>query len=198
MLNDDDIRKLWSKYQLSDDQLNYIMNDVPPCHAFLESLSISQPELTLTLLRDTIECNCEHPNKAIFKKIENDIKARLISYSLDTELGSLIVNPEHWLHFLTSLADNLLHRTPAQLQPSWQNVASTHGYKRKQIKALEDENKVKESRAERFLSVLYAEMPSLPLSDFTEKLEEISRVDASNLVKGWKVHEVIIILHHCF
>ena len=191
MLDYDDIRKLCFMFQLSKDQSTYIMTNVPPCHAFLESLSISQPELSLQSLRQTIEQNCEYPNTAIFSKIEEDINSGLISYSLDAELGALIDDPQHWLHVSTTLANGLLHIVPTQLQPSWQNVASSHGYIPKQINALEVTNQVEESRAERFLSVLCAHSPSLPLSVFTEKLEEIFRVHASNLVKQWS-HEAMV------
>ena len=191
MLDNDDIRKLCFKFQLSNDQLNYIMTNVPPCHAFLESLSISQPELSLQSLRQTIEQNCEYPNTAIFSKMEEDINSGLISYSLDAELGALIDDPRHWLHVSTTLANGLLHIVPDQLQLSWQNVASSHGYITEQIKTLEVKNQVEESTAERFLSVLCAHSPSLPLSDFTEKLEEICRVDASNLVKQWS-HQAML------
>ena len=122
----EEIKKLCEKFEITE-LLSYIITDVPPCHAFLESLSISQPELSLQCLRHTIEHNCKHPNKAIFSKIEKDINSGLISYTLDAELGALIDNPEHWLHILTNLANNLLHTATAQLVPSWKNVACSHG-----------------------------------------------------------------------
>ena len=195
----EDIRKLCSKFGLSNGQVEYIMTEVPPCHAFFESLSISIPDLSLQGLRCTIEDKCKPPNKIIFTEIEEAISSKSISYCLDSELGVVVDGSKQWLHFLVTLANNLLPATPDQ-KPTWKTVASFHDYETKHIKAFESKNSVEESRPERFLSVLLAHDPLLPLSDFTKKLEEIGRMDASNLVKNWPnqtmVRQVISLLYH--
>ena len=152
-------------------------------------------------MRCTIENECKPPNKIIFTEIAEAISSLSISYCLDSELGVVVDDSKQWLHFLVTLANNLLPATPDQ-SPTWKTVASSHGYKMKHIKAFESKNWVEESRPERFLSVLLAHDPLLPLSNFTKKLEEIGRMDASNLVKNWPnqtmVRQVISLLYHSF
>jgi len=176
-----DIRKLCSEYQLSKEQCNYIMADVLPCHAFFESLSISQPELSLRHLRDTIEKKSVPNNKAIFIEIEEAIESGLISCSLDVQLGVLIDDSKTWLHILTILASHLLPQYPSQL-PSWKHIASYHGFS-KSIKSFEAKNQVKESPTERFFSVLFSHIPSFFFCEIAKKLEDIGRKDASNCIK---------------
>lgn len=179
---DEAINKLCTKFELSDQQCKYIMSEMLPCHAFFESLSISQPELSLQCLRHTIEQKFKHPNKAIFLEIEKDINSGSISYTLDAELGALIDDPEHWLHILTNLANNLLQSATAQLLPSWKNVASYHEYKADYIETFESKNKLIRSTAERFLSVLFAHNPFCSASDLAQSLQEIGRKDVSDVM----------------
>jgi len=177
-----DIRKLCSEYQLSKEQCNYIMADVLPCHAFFESLSISQPELSLRHLRDTIEKKSVPNNKAIFIEIEEAIESGLISCSLDVQLGVLIDDSKTWLHILTILASHLLPQYPSQL-PSWKDIALLHGFSMRNIKSFEAKNQVKDSRTKRFLSVLFSHIPSFFFCEIAKKLEDIGRKDASNCIK---------------
>jgi len=148
---------------------------------FFESLSISQPELSLRHLRDTIEKKSVPNNKAIFIEIEEAIESGLISCSLDVQLGVLIDDSKTWLHILTILASHLLPQYPSQL-PSWKHIASYHGFS-KSIKSFEAKNQVKESPTERFFSVLFSHIPSFFFCEIAKKLEDIGRKDASNCIK---------------
>ena len=177
-----DIRKLCSEYQLSEEQCNYIMADVFPCHAFFESLSVSHPELSLRCLILTIDMKSGPESKSIFAKIQEAIESKLISCSLDVKLGFLIDNSKNWLHILTILANHLFQESPSI--PSWKEIASCYDFSMSSIELFEAKNELKKSRTERFFSVLFSHIPSCLFCEIAEKLEGIGRKDASKCIKN--------------
>ena len=185
----EDIRKLCSKFKMTNAQCRHILNQVLPCHALFENLAIARPELSLQDFKSTIE-SCDQPNVSIFEEIEEDIMSRLVSVTLDSQLGTLIDDSKSWSYTLTALANNLLPKT-ATAKPAWKIVASCLGYTAEHITAFTVKNRVDKSSTERLISVLFSDSPSLSPLVFAEKLEEIQRNDAAYMVKDWAKEAVV-------
>ena len=185
----EDIRKLCSKFKMTNVQCRHILNQVLPCHAFFENLAIARPELSLQDFKSTIE-SFDQPNVSIFEEIEEDIMSRLVSVTLDSQLGTLIDDSKSWSYTLTALANNLLPKT-ATAKPAWKSVASCLGYTAEHITAFTVKNRVDKSSTERLISVLFSDSPSLSPLVFAEKLEEIQRNDAAYMVKDWAKEAVV-------
>ena len=179
----EDIRKLCSKFEMTKAQCRHILNQVPPCHAFFENLAIARPQLSLQKLKAKIESS-NQPNVSIFAKIEKDIRNSRVSVTLDSKLGAIIDDSNSWSYTLTALANKLLPET-ATAKPPWKRLASRLGYTNDHITAFTVKNEVDKSSTERLISVLFSDSPSLSPLAFAEKLEEIQRNDAANIVKDW-------------
>ena len=185
----EDIKKLCSKFEMTNAQRKHILTLMPPCHAFFENLAIASPELSLRDLKSIIE-SFDPPNRSIFADIEKDIGSKLVSVTLDSQLGVLIDDSKSWSYILTALANNLLSEA-ATAEPSWKRVASRLGYRIEHIKAFMAKNRVDRSSAQKLISVLFADNPSLSHRDFMQKLEEIQRIDAANMVRHWAMETVV-------
>ena len=189
------LRDLLLVFELSSEDRCKVLNSATPCLAFFENLSKKKPKLSLHELREDIEIKTRHPNKMIFKKIDEDIEKGLAKFTLDSTLGELSAFPKDWCYILDTIAGNL---TPEKetLLISWENIASLHKYTADDIANFKRMARNQdESPFQKFLFLLCTNQPSLTVSEFVNKLEKIKRKDAATMVKRWlKSNMVSIVL----
>ena len=188
------LKDLLLAFELSYEDRCKVLNSATPCLAFFENLSKKEPELSLRDLRHDIEIKAMHPNKMIFKKIEEDIANSFVSFTLDSTLGELSAVPKNWFYILETIAGNL---TPEKetLLISWESIASFHEYRIAEINNFKIIARYRvESPFQKFLSFLCANQPSLTVSEFVKKLRKIKREGAAEMVEEWLENATVSIV----
>ena len=178
------IKDLSLRCDLSYKDRCHVMNSKVPCRSFVEDLFRTKTNLSLCDLKNDIERLCKIPNKKIFKRIEEDIKNNLVTFSLDSKLYELAENPKIMLYIEDKIVDNLIPEEGTQL-PTWKDVGSCHGYETSDLNSFCDNFQSTDSRTQRLLSLLCARKELLPISILIEKLKHMHRNDIVIVVEEW-------------
>ena len=186
------IKELLFVFEFSYEERCKILSSSTACLAFFEHLSKCRPNLTLRDLRNDVENEyvCSHPisNMSIFMKIDEDIWNGFVSFKLDSTLGELSAVPNDWQYILERVAGELIPEK-GTMRPSWENVASAHGYSTDDIHYFKRHSTEHDKRPlQKLLSLLCAREHAPTVSLFVEKLREIKRADVASMVEGWQLN----------
>ena len=185
-LENSSIKELLLELELSYEDHCKILTCATPSQAFFENLSKSRPSLSLRELRACVEDTIPtaQPNMAIFTEIEEDIAKRHVSFTLDTTLGKLFKNAKDWIYVSERIAGNLVQEESTRLI-SWENVASSYGYRSCEIAAFQKKNR-EDGQLKKLFSLLCEKSPILSVSLFVKKLKQIKREDIAKEVEIWQ------------
>ena len=190
------IKDLLSAFEFSFEEQCKILNPSTANLAFFEHLSKCRPNLTLRDLRNDVENEkiSSHSNMSLFSKIDEDILKGSVSIKLDSTLGKLSEVPNDWQYILERVAGNLIPAKGMML-PSWENVASAHGYSTDDINDFKRQNKDHdESPLQKVLSLLCAREHAPTVSLFVDKLRRIKREDVASMVEEWQSNRIVSIV----
>ena len=178
------IKDLSLRCDLSYKDRCHVLTSKFPCRSFIEDLFCEKSELSLCDVKNDIEILCDIPNKKIFKRIEEDIKNKLVTFSLDSKLYELAENPEIMLYIEDKIADNLIPEE-GTLLPTWKDIGSRHGYGTNQFNTFCENCQSTDRKTERLLSLLCARKELLSISILIEKLKHMNRNDVVIVLEEW-------------